>query len=87
MHCDLPGEVTYRGVFVCGPHARLLGAEDRAVLLRGLVSTLDLCLQSLTVRRDTELMETLRFERAEAAQEFVQARKDLQLAESSGPTW
>lgn len=57
--------------------------RDRLVLLRGIVSTLDLCLQSLGVRRDAALLETLRFERAEAAQSLTQAREELRVAEST----
>lgn len=83
--CSFPGEAFYGGAFVCLPHARLLGAEDRTVLLWGIVSTLDLCLQSLSFRRDSEILETLRFDRAEAFQELAQARKDLQLAENELP--
>jgi hypothetical protein len=83
--CSFPGEIFYRGILVCDPHARLFDARDRTVLLRGIVSTLDLCLQSLSLRQDTELVETLRFERAEAVQELDQARKELQLAEDAGP--
>ncbi|MGB3632429.1 MAG: hypothetical protein WA982_00160 [Rubrobacteraceae bacterium] len=82
VSCNLLGEVTHRGALVCEPHARLLGAEDRAVLLRGIVSTLDLCLKSLSVHRDVELLETLRFERAEAVQELDLAQEALRSAES-----
>jgi hypothetical protein len=52
------------------------------VLLRGIVSTLDLCLMSLALRRDQELMQILRFQRAEKAQELEEARRNLRLGES-----
>jgi hypothetical protein len=53
---------------------------DRTAILRGIVSTLDLCLRSLSVRRDAELVEALRIERSEAALELAQVRQDLRLA-------
>lgn len=59
--------------------------RDRLVLLRGIVSTLDLCLQSLGVRRDAALLETLRFERAEAAQDLARTQRELLVAEGEGP--
>lgn len=80
--CRFPGEIHYRGLLLCGPHAQQLEAGDSALLLQGIVSTLDLCLKSLSLRRNAELLETLKFERAEAAQELAQAKKDLWSAES-----
>lgn len=65
---------------MCRCHARRLDDIDRGVILRGIVSTLDLCLKSLSMRRDAKLMEELRIERAEAALELAQVRQDLRLA-------
>lgn len=56
--------------------------RDRLMLLQGIVSTLDLCLQSLGVRRDAALLETLQFDRAEAVQDLAQTREELRVAES-----
>ena len=33
--CERPGESRYRGMLLCGPHAALLGVEDRAEELLG----------------------------------------------------
>ena len=35
--CEMLGEVRYRGTLLCGPHAALLGLEERAEALLGSV--------------------------------------------------
>ena len=39
--CERPGEVRYRGTLLCGPHAALLGLEERAEALLGSVFQMD----------------------------------------------
>lgn len=83
FRCELPGRISSRGgLLLCGHHDRQLEDRDRTVLLQGIVSTMDLCLMSLSMRRDTERMKLLRFQRAEKAQELEEARRNLRLSES-----
>ncbi len=39
--CERPGESRYRGMLLCGPHAALLGVENRAEALLGTMFMLD----------------------------------------------
>jgi hypothetical protein len=39
--CERSGEVRYRGTLLCGPHAALLGLEERAEALLGSVFQMD----------------------------------------------
>jgi hypothetical protein len=39
--CERPGEVRYRGMLLCGPHAELLGLEERAEALLSSVFLMD----------------------------------------------
>lgn len=85
VSCNLPAETYAGGRFVCSHHARKLETIDRGVLLRGIVSTLDLCLMSFPLRRDAELVEDLRLQRSEAALDLAQTVQDLRQAESECP--
>ena len=69
-YCEEWGEVRLEGLLLCERHARLLQAQDRIDLLRGIVSCLELCLRNLAVRRDTSLVHHLRARRAGAAREL-----------------
>jgi hypothetical protein len=39
--CERPGEVRYRGMLLCAPHAELLGLEERAEALLSSVFLMD----------------------------------------------
>jgi hypothetical protein len=80
-YCELAGEVEFGGVLLCGRHARRLQAQDRRDLLRGIVSSLDLSLRSIPLRRDKNLALLLRAQRAQATRELALAYEDLQRVE------
>ena len=79
-HCELEGETEFQGLLLCEWHARQSEAYDRIDLLRGIVSSLDLCLRNVLLRRDTNLVRLLRYRRAHASQELHRAHEDLQQA-------
>ncbi|MGI9048659.1 MAG: hypothetical protein ACR2GU_04675 [Rubrobacteraceae bacterium] len=82
--CGLPVEVhSPDGLFLCGRHAEEVESLERVTLLRGIVSTLDLCLVSLSVRRDAELLRALQSRRAEAAEELAHALQNPSITGSS----
>ena len=81
--CECFGSIFYGDrLLVCGRHYRLLETRDRMMLLSGLVSTLDLCLDSLPLRRDPETLRRLRLQRAEKVRELATARQDLQATDN-----
>lgn len=81
--CSLPGVVySPDGLLLCERHAGEIESRERVVLLRGIVSTLDLCLTSLPVHRDVELAEALRLRRAEAAEELARTLQDKRMCGS-----
>ena len=79
-YCEEQGEVRLEGLLLCERHARLLEAQDRIDLLRGIISCLKLCLSNLAVRRDTTLVHLLRAQRAGAARELELAYQELRQA-------
>jgi hypothetical protein len=79
-HCELPADVHFEGLLLCERHARQSEAYDRMDLLRGIVSSLDLCLSNVLLRRDTNLVRLLRYRRAHASQELHRAHEDLRQA-------
>ena len=70
--CQRPGEVSYKGMFlVCGPHAALLGLEDRAEAVLGSVFRMDEWLEENGSRNgdasaDEEFLGRVQHERDEA---------------------
>jgi hypothetical protein len=70
--CERPGEVRYGGVFLlCGPHAALLGLEDRAEALLGSVLRMDEWMEQRmdkngSLSADEEFVGRIRHEREEA---------------------
>src|SRR5215210_2574730 len=76
-HCELLGEAEFKGLLLCRSHARQFEAQDRIDLLEGIISCLELCLMNLRLRRDKNLIELLRAQRAQAIQELDQAYEDL----------
>ena len=79
--CELAGEVRFADVLLCRRHARQLEAQDRVGLLRGIVSSLELCLRSISLRKDRDLTSLVRAQRARAIQELARAHEDLQQVE------
>ena len=79
-YCERVGEVEFRGVLLCGRHARQFEARDRVDLLRGIASSLELSLRSIPLHRDANLTLLLRTERAGAAQNLNLAREELRRA-------
>jgi hypothetical protein len=75
--CELAGEVDFKGVLLCGRHARQLEAQDRVALLRGIISCLEISLRSLPLRRDRNLTLLLRAKRAQTTRELYLAHEDL----------
>jgi hypothetical protein len=79
-HCELVGEAEFSGLLLCKWHARQAEAYDRIDLLRGIVSSLELCLSNIPLRRDTNLVRLLRFRLAWVIQELHRAHEDLRQA-------
>ena len=79
-HCELAGEVKFEDLLLCEWHAKQFEAYDQIDLLRGIVSSLDLCLRNVLLRRDTNLVRLLRYRRAHASQELHRAHEDLRRA-------
>jgi hypothetical protein len=72
--------VRLSGLLLCTTHARQLEAQDQIDLLRGIISSLELCLSNITLRRDTNLVQLLRAEKANAASELELAYEELRRA-------
>ena len=70
-YCELPGKVGLAGLLVCEQHARHLEAQDRRALLEGIVSSLELCLSNITLRRNKDLSMLLRAQQALATRELA----------------
>src|SRR5215211_5096222 len=66
--CQRPGEVSYKGILlVCGPHAALLGLEDRAEAVLGSIFRMDEWLEENgSSGADEEYLGRIRHEREEA---------------------
>jgi hypothetical protein len=76
--CDSPGEVEYRGLLVCRPHAARLAAQDMVVLVNGIVGSLELCSRSARVRDNEKLVRLMRTYLTET---FDDAHEDLRQLE------
>src|SRR5918997_5617186 len=79
-YCELSGKIGFKGLVLCERHARLLEAQDRMALLEGIVSSLDLCLRSIPLRKNKDLSMLVRAQHAQAARELAHAREDLRRA-------
>ena len=79
--CELSGKVRLAGLLVCKGHARQLEAQDRRSLLEGIVSSLELCLSNITLRKNKNLSILLRAQHAQATRELAHAfEEDLKWA-------
>ena len=79
-YCELPGKIGFEGLVLCERHARVLEAQDRRALLEGIVSSLDLCLRSIPLRKNKDLSMLVRAQHAQATRELAHAREDLRRA-------
>ena len=75
--CELAGEVEFGDVLLCRRHASQLEVQDRVGLLVGIVSSLDISLRSIPLRKDRDLALLLRAQLAQAKRELALAREDL----------
>jgi PAS domain S-box-containing protein len=76
--CGLPGTVWSEGKLLCEPHARQYELRDRIDLLRGVVASLELCLDNVAVRRDANFVRLLKAEVAHATAELKLAQGELE---------
>ena len=79
-YCGVRGDVRLSGLLLCERHARQLEAQGQVDLLRGIVSSLELCLSNITLRRDRNLVRLLRAEKANAAVELKLAYEEVRRA-------
>jgi PAS domain S-box-containing protein len=76
--CGFPGEIWSEGKLLCEMHARQSELQDRIDLLRGVITSLELCLDNVAVRRDTNFVRLLKAEVAHATAELGLAQGELQ---------
>jgi PAS domain S-box-containing protein len=78
--CELPGTIWSEGKLLCETHARQSELQDRIDLLRGVITSLELCLDNVAVRRDANFVRLLKAEVAHATAELELAEGELQRA-------
>jgi PAS domain S-box-containing protein len=78
--CELPGKSWSEGKLLCDAHARQSELQDRIDLLRGVITSLELCLDNVAVRRDANFVRLLKAEVAHATAELELAQGELQRA-------
>jgi PAS domain S-box-containing protein len=78
--CELPGMIWSEGKLLCDAHARQSELQDRIDLLRGVITSLELCLDNVAVRRDANFVRLLKAEVAHATAELELAQGGLQRA-------
>ena len=76
--CGLPGKIWWEGKLLCETHARQSELQDRIDLLRGVITSLELCLDNVAVRRDANFVRLLKAEVAHATAELELAQEKLQ---------
>jgi PAS domain S-box-containing protein len=76
--CGLPGKMWSEGELLCETHARQSELQDRIDLLRGVITSLELCLDNVAVRRDANFVRLLKAEVAHATAELELAERELQ---------
>jgi PAS domain S-box-containing protein len=75
--CERPGTTWSEGKLLCETHARRFELQVRADLLRGVIDSLELCLDNVAVRRDANFVGLLKAEVAHATAELELARQEL----------
>jgi hypothetical protein len=79
--CERPGEVRYKGTLLCGPHATLLGLEDRAEVLLASVFRMDEWMEENgSSATDEEYLGRVRHEREEAVAALRLTRTQIRSA-------
>jgi PAS domain S-box-containing protein len=78
--CGLPGKTWSEGKLLCETHARQSELQERIDLLRGVIASLELCLDNVAVRRDANFVRLLKAEIAHATAELELAQGELQRA-------
>jgi hypothetical protein len=79
--CERPGEVRYREMLLCTPHAALLGLEDRAEALLGSVFLMDEWMEENgSAAADDEFVGRIRHEREETVAALRLIRAQLRSA-------
>jgi PAS domain S-box-containing protein len=78
--CELPGKIWSEGKLLCDAHARQSELQDRIDLLRGVITSLELCLDNVAVRRDANFVRLLKAEVAHATAESELAQGELHRA-------
>jgi PAS domain S-box-containing protein len=78
--CGLPGKIWSEGKLLCETHARQYELQDRIDLLRGVITSLELCLDNVAVRRDANFVGLLKAEVAHATAELELAQEELRRA-------
>jgi len=79
--CELEGEVEFGDVLLCRRHASQFEARDRVGLLVGIVSSLELSLRSIALRKDRDFALLLRAQLAQSKRELAHAREVLKQLE------
>ena len=79
--CQRPGESRYRGMLLCGPHAAMLGLEDRQeALLYGVFRMDEWMEENGSSAADDEFVGRVRHEREEAVAALRLTRMQLRSA-------
>ena len=72
------------GKLLCDAHARQSELQDRIDLLRGVITSLELCLDNVAVRRDANFVRLLKAEVAHAMAELEAAQEELRRTKEKG---
>lgn len=83
--CALPGEVEFGGALLCARHAKQAEVYERIDLLHGIVLSSELCMRTLSLRRNSTRTLLLQCQRARAARELDLAYEDLRRSENNAP--
>ncbi len=83
-NCGLPGKIWLEGKLLCEMHARQYELQDRTDLLRGIISSLQLTLDNVAVRRDANFVRLLKAEVAHAMAELGAAEEELRQSKEQG---
>ena len=75
--CEQPGTTWSEGKLLCETHARCSELMGRAELLRGVIASLELCLDNVAVRRDANFVRLLKAEVAHATAELELVQQEL----------
>jgi hypothetical protein len=83
--CGLPGEIEFGGALLCARHAKQAEIYERIDLLNAVVLSTELCLRTVSLRRDRKRALLLRRQRVRAARELELAYEDLRRFENDDP--